>query len=216
MDWGLLRRVALIPDDTWDAGPEAVAEAIADIRKDLAPKPLNQKELATHIERLLASPDMSELAAESAAESIEKSIHEFKTQAPANKLPDGLETLEDLPAVFRSIKSVIISSKSKDEKIASLQEEINDLHSKVQKLEAELKEAQQKTLTGVFKKKYIETLATTLGSAWFKGAVCLGACHFFGVAPSDITLENLRDYLDQASKAEPISDDRPLPPIDDI
>ncbi|WP_139279239.1 hypothetical protein [Roseovarius marisflavi] len=51
MDWGLQRRVALIDDATWEAGPEAVAEEIERIRAKLL------AEKAPQAERVEFNPD---------------------------------------------------------------------------------------------------------------------------------------------------------------
>lgn len=214
-DWSLQKEVALISDAIWDAGPEAIAFEIERIqakfsnameRPNSVPE-LEQTKLTKHVKQLLASPEMTALSAEGAAETLERAIKEYMNQAPANCLPDELAHLDALPSLFRSIARTVKSNDLGEAKETRLLEQIIALNAKVAQLEADLKAAKEKTLNGRFKIKAIESLGTTIGSPWFLGAMALATSHFFGLSPSELTFENLRNYTSDVLGAEPMSVD---------
>ena len=220
LNWGLQRRVALIDNAIWDAGPEAVAKEIERIRREMAGlAPLEREKLLTHVKHLLANPVMTENAALSAAETVERAIRAYMDEAPANCLPEGMEHLEGLPGHFRAIAKVVGNTAESEGKEEELRREIERLHAKVVKLEQDLVVARSKTLKGVISTKAAEKLGTTLGNPVFYGGMAMGAGYFFGVTPSDMTFENLRGFIQELTSANgeapaPLTND--LPPVHDI
>ena len=203
-DGELHRLVALIDDAIWDAGPEAVAQEIERIRREMAgPAPLEREKLLTHVKHLLANPVMSESAALSAAETVERAIRAYKDEAPANCLPEGLEHLEDLPGHFRAIAQVVGTTAANKDIEEELRREIESLHAKVVKLEQDLVGARSKTLKGVISTKAAEKLGTTLGNPVFYGGIAMGVGYFFGVTPSDMTFDNLRGFIKELTRRMP-------------
>ncbi|WP_299428669.1 hypothetical protein [uncultured Shimia sp.] len=198
LNWELQRRVALIEDDIWRAGPKAVAQAIHEIEQELAgPAPLEENVLRKHVEHLLKNPVISEATALNGAETLEHAISEYLRAAPANGLPEDLKHLEGLPQHFRAIARVIGSQTSKEEKEALLADEISKLHARVAELEKELAVAKSKELKGVISLKAAESFGKTIGSPVFWSGAAVSVGYFFGVTPSDMTLENFRNYVEE-------------------
>lgn len=222
-DWPLAHEVAKIDASVWEEGLEAVAAEIHEIEKRLGrqlPRPdnvpeLERKKLIEHVKTLLASPEMTALAAEGAAETLNKAIEQYLKEAPANCLPDELAHLQDLPKIFRQISSTVKSSERAEVRERKLAEQITALNAKVADLEAKLKDARGRTVNGLFMKVAI----TAAGGAFGLGVMSslgLAVSHFFGEMPSDVTLENLRGWLSDLQGAEPKVEPSPqLPPATD-
>ena len=213
------RIVTQIPQETWESGAKEVAEAIAQIEADwlaeqggLRPESvpeLERERLIQHVRKLLQAPKMTALCAEGTAETIDKAIREFTDQTGANCLPTELETLYDLPPLFRRIAEIAKSSDTAEVKVEAMTAQIEALNAKVARLEADLKAAREKTLHGVFRKSAAESLGKTVGSPWFIGAMSLGAAHFFGWTPEDWNFENLRGWAEDLLQATPAPEDAP-------
>ncbi|MBO9479670.1 hypothetical protein J7382_19160 [Shimia sp. R11_0] len=202
MDWSLQLQVALIADAIWEDGPEAVAAAIRDIQTDkTGPAPLEEKLLRKHVEYLLRNPTLTEATALNGADAIERAIADYLREAPANCLPEDLKHLEALPQHFKAIARVIGNQVGNTEKENRLVDEISKLHARVAELEKELAVAKSKERKGVVSQNAAASLGKTIGSLPFWGVLATGTCYFFGVTPSDLSLENLRDYLAELSRA---------------
>jgi hypothetical protein len=221
IDWRLQRQVALIHNSIWHDGPEAIAAEIERIQaefgntKDL-PRPenvpeLERSKLLQHVKMLLASSDMTALAAKGAAEVLDSAIQQYLNDAPANCLPDGLIHLEGLPSLFRSISATVKSNQKAKVKEEKLADEIEALNAKITQLEASLKAARGKTVNGMFFQSALKAAGAAFG-AGVVGSLGLGLAHFFGEWPSDLTLENFRGYLSDLKAAEPAA----LPPATNI
>lgn len=224
LPWELSFRIATtLTDADWDAGPAHVAGRIEEIRADWEAElarsrpdsvpELEKTKLLEHVKRLLQQPDMTALAADGAADILERAIQDFLKTAPANCLPDELAHLESLPPLFRSISRLVRSSETAAVKERKLIDEIQRLNARVAALEADLKVARSRTVNGLFKASFIKALGTSLG-AGVCGSTALATAHFFGWTPADWTLENLRGWLDAVAGATPAPDSPPmsLPP----
>lgn len=158
-DWDLAVEVAKIPNEVWDEGAEAVAKAIREIEARRAsdlPRPdnvpeLERSKLLKYVERLLAAPEMTALAAEGAAATLQRAITEYLVKAEVNSLPDELSHLEGMPALFQGISKIVKSREKAVAKARHLADQIEALNAKVAKLEAALKAARAKTVHGLFK-----------------------------------------------------------------
>ncbi len=196
LDWEFQRRVALIDDSIWKAGAAEVARAIRDIEADFTgPAPLDEKALRNHVEYLLKNPVLSEATALNGAETIERAISEYLHEAPADCLPADLKHLEALPQHFKAIARVIGSRTRKEEKEPQLADEISKLHARVAELEIELAVAKSKTLKGIISQEAAKSFGKTIGSPLFWSGAAVSVGYFFGVAPSDMTLEHFRNYV---------------------
>jgi hypothetical protein len=202
LPWDLQEQVALLPDDIWQAGPEAVAERIAAIEKELQGEPLDQDALRAHAERLTSAPMLHADAAEATANLIEDAILRYKVEAPANVLPEGYRSFETLGPAFRSISVVLSSDRTKDEKIAALQAEINGLHATIQQLRNDLREARDQLrdvrldrLEAQQMRTFGEKLQTTLTNVTLIGTIGMSSLTFFGVRAEDLGYDALKSLL---------------------
>ncbi|UWQ76039.1 hypothetical protein [Leisingera sp. M658] len=146
IDWDLQRRIALIGDAVWDAGPEAVAAEIERIRAEFsAPRagkerfPKHEPKSVSHLieNRIISSASLQGLAAQ-----VTHSIDRFHAETGANALPDALEPLTALPALLLAVTSAIQNALS-SETIASetedqLRAEVGRLNAKVAELEGKI------------------------------------------------------------------------------
>ncbi|MBE1291376.1 MAG: hypothetical protein GJ677_02700 [Rhodobacteraceae bacterium] len=215
MDWEFQRRVALIHDSIWQQGAGAVAEAIRDIERTLfGTTPLEENALRKHVEHLLKNPMLSEATALNGAEMIERAISDYLHEAPANCLPEDLKHLEALPRHFKAIARVIRSRTSKEEKEPQLADEISKLHARVAELEKEVAVAKSKELKGLISQEAAKSFGKTIGSPLFWSGAAMSVGYFFGVTPSDLTLENFRTYVTELlrSNAETVPPAQPSLP----
>ncbi len=111
LDWELQKVVALIPNDVWDAGPVAVAEAIREIELSLARnKTANGERLTVNPEttlvRLIGDTDLPDDIATYARRKMAKALSIFDGMTDNQYLPlepalkvvrDGLEDAANLP-----------------------------------------------------------------------------------------------------------------------
>lgn len=215
-DWDLAIEIARIPDDVWK-GKDALAQVAAEIEKikerlgrDL-PRPenvpeLERKKLTEHVKRLLASPDMTALAAEGAAETLTSAIGQYLKEAPANCLPEELEHLENLPMLFLAISKTVKSCELADAKERKLANQIEALNAEVAELEAKLKDAKSKTVHGLFTQSALKAAGAAFGASLI-GSAGLAVSHFFGQWPDDMTFENFRGWLSELENASPKPND---------
>ncbi|MEL7132138.1 MAG: hypothetical protein AAGK77_06985, partial [Pseudomonadota bacterium] len=220
-DWDLAIEVAKLPDDLWEGedAPGKVAVAIREIearlaaafdRPDSVPE-LQQKKLLQHVQRLLASPDMTVLAAEGAADTLERAIAQYLKEAPANCLPDALTHLENVPPLFRRIAATVQSTERAEAKANRLATDIEALNVKIARLEADLRDARARTVHGLFTQSALKAAGATFGTG-LVGSLGLAVGHFFGEWPSDTTLENFRGWLYDLETAAPKVEAQTLPP----
>lgn len=193
-DWALWREVALIENKVWEAGPEAVAEAIEDIKRKLSPPPLPPEVAAAQARRLLAQPVVTKLIANDAADRLEAAIAAHL--AVANGLPDELKRLHTLPKLLRDMA---VSSQSA-EHIAELEAQIVQLVGEtlglsrdVQGLRFEL--SQQKGPTGwaVYREQAIKTSAIlSVGGA--ATTVVAALSYLTGITGIETAVERFGDF----------------------
>jgi hypothetical protein len=211
LPWDLQEQVALIPNEVWEAGPEAVAKEIAKIEAALSPsraRPDTVPEIERAILRqlvqgLLSAPQLTADFAASSAETIDRATQEYLNRSGENCLPEEFAALDALPGHFRRIGALALQDAAAQDAIVALEAEIEALNGAVARLEADLQDARKRTLDGRFKAAAIENLAKTVTSPWMIGAVGYGVCHFFGWTPSSWTLAHLRGYAEDLLKALP-------------
>ncbi len=142
LDWELQRRVALIPDEDWEKGPEHIAELIEEIRNEFGAPNLDPGHVLEQAKRLAATPKTTYLIASQTASAIEVSIHDFLNTQEINQLPDCLTPLHNLPPLLRSMAQHAQDA----ERIKVLEAEIENLVSEVARLTKALEEAKSKPL----------------------------------------------------------------------
>jgi hypothetical protein len=227
LPWDLQEQIALIPNEIWEAGPEAVTARIEKIQHEFHGEPLDQDALRTHAKSILQSPSLHADAALSAANLIENAVATYKREVPTNSLPDGFERFEDLSARFGGISVVLLSDRSKDEKIEALQAQINALHAEKLALQRALSDAQARLRDARLDKLEVaqmrtfgEKLNTTLSSVTVLGAIGLGLLNFFGVSAEDVNYDGFKSLVcglaEDMCAARPSEDVADLPPDTEV
>lgn len=193
-DRAMWREVTLIDDAIWQMGPEAVAEAIEEIKRKLAPPILLPEVVTAQARRLLAQPKSTKLIANDAADQLEAAIAAHL--AVANGLPDELKRLHTLPTLLRNMA---VSSQSA-EHIAELEAQIVQLVGEtlglsrdVQGLRFEL--SQQKGPTGwaVYREQAIKTSAIlSVGGA--ATTVVAALSYLTGITGIETAVERFGDF----------------------
>ncbi|MBT54490.1 MAG: hypothetical protein CMF72_13960 [Mameliella sp.] len=146
MDWELQRRVALIPQEVWEAGADAVAGAIAEIeaaweaeRQAIEPRwPDFEPRHVTHLfeNRIIVSAGVSSLSA-----TIRQEFERFRAETGLNETPEMFAPLEALPRRLDRISDILTKMEQSDATEQALREEIGRLNAQVANLEAELAKA---------------------------------------------------------------------------
>ena len=204
INWELQRRVALIDDAVWNAGPEAVSAEIERIKSEFSLPPTGKERFPKHEpksvrhlfeNRVVASASLQGLAAQ-----VTQSIERFHAETGANALPEALEALAALPALLLAVNATIqaappdgaVASETEDQ----LRAEIGRLNAKVAQLENELQKAcsaKPSVFSGAFKKQ----LGTSLGDWKLYAALCTGLWFVSGDAEgTQRRLENISLYHD--------------------
>ncbi|MGR3623876.1 hypothetical protein [Pseudophaeobacter sp.] len=147
LDWELQRRVALIDDAIWEAGPEAVAAQIERIKEDFATTtsevqdrfPEYEPKSVNHLieNRVLASASLQGLSVQ-----ISDEIAQYHAETGANALPDAFQPLSDMPILLNTLAATLQGIPSSGEASAEteqrLREENGRLNAKVAELQGEL------------------------------------------------------------------------------
>lgn len=146
LDWELQRRVALIPQETWEAGADAVAEAIAEIEKawkaeqqGVEPRrPEFEPRQVTHLfeNKIFVSAGMSSLSS-----TIRQEFERFRAETGLNETPEMFAPLEALPHRLDRISEILTMLERSDATEQALREEIGRLNAQVAELEKELAKA---------------------------------------------------------------------------
>lgn len=135
-DWVLWRRIAIeIEDDDWIAGPQRVAERIAEIDARYAPKPVDADALRRQVDFLLDQAEVAELSARSLAMMIVAAVREFRQTV--NDVPDEVLTIERLPPLLVRLADLMNSGA---DEIEALMAVIQALSRQNEVLKAQLRE----------------------------------------------------------------------------
>lgn len=204
-DWELWREVVLIDEAVWQTGREAVAEAIAGIKRKLAPPVLPPEVVTAQARRLIAQPVTTKLIAGDAADRIEAAISEYMKVADANALPDGLERLHGLPAILRCMAASSQSAErilELEAQIVQLVGEALGLSRDVQGLRSEV--AQQKGPTGwvIYREQAIKTSAIlSVGGA--AATVVAAVSYLTGITGIESAVERISDFAAWVAEETP-------------
>lgn len=205
LPWDFQEAVALIPDDVWEAGAEAVAKRIKEIEDEFYSLPdLDEAQLASTVERIISQPVLFRDAAEAAGLKIEATIAAYKADF-ANGLPEGFEAFEKLPPVYSNVAQIIDQGIGADE-IERLRAEIKHLHSVIGELKRDLRDAREqlrdKRLNAVEvaqMRTFGERLQTTLACITSVGALGMSTALFFGYGKEDLNYEGLKQQIEGLS-----------------
>ncbi|SLN29427.1 hypothetical protein TRL7639_01192 [Falsiruegeria litorea R37] len=195
LDRELQRRVALIDDTIWNAGPEAVAAEIEKIREEyqrtVTPPPQRFPELEPNsTKRLITnaatiSPALSGLSFQ--IENAQAQFHQFGY----NQIPDTFLPLVELPALLNNISSKLDTPAPNTDVEDALRAEVGLLNAKVIALEAALEEALRNKATS-FKGTLKEHVAKSLGDWKLYAAIVSG---LFLLSGDDLTLKERGENL---------------------
>jgi hypothetical protein len=178
-DWALQRKIALIDDAIWDAGPEAIAEEIerikAEFEAQLPKEPrfpaFEPNDLRPLIQnRIIATASLQGLAVQ-----ISGAIEQYHADTGANALPEALAPLQDMPALVNAVANTLAGIQQPDnvrpETEQDLRAEIGCLNAKVAELEKNLdaaRSAKPSPFTDALKKQ----LGSSLGDWKLYAAIC--------------------------------------------
>jgi hypothetical protein len=182
LDWELQKYVALIPREDWQKGPEHIAELIRKIEAGLAqtqdidpkaPKPDTALYLTQN--RLVARMQAQGLAGQ-----IVDVIERYARDTGCNDLPDEFQALRSMPAVLLELGRKVADASTTEE---ALRAEVQRLNARVLRLEADLREAKARTLTGNFSKSFAEQAGKSLGD-WKMWGALIGGVSYLGGVPA--------------------------------
>jgi hypothetical protein len=182
LDWELQKHVALIPREDWQKGPEHIAELIRkfeagfDKVQDIdpkAPKPETARYLTQN--RLVRRMQAQGLAGQ-----IADVIERYARDTGCNDLPDEFQALRSIPAVLLELGRKLADATTTED---ALRAEVQRLNARVLRLEADLKEAKARTLTGTFSKSFVEQAGKSLGD-WKMWGALVGGISYFGGMPA--------------------------------
>ncbi|MBI1492596.1 hypothetical protein [Halocynthiibacter styelae] len=176
MDWELQRRVAMIPDEDWEKGPEHIARVIEEIRRDFdgttAPEQERFEELEpSSLERILRAPTLSAGQIEAAAQGIRDAECRYLNDTGANQLPDPFQALPEIAGSMVRVSRQIRQHASDPTVENSLRQEIGRLNARVIELEQEVN-ALRKAPAPVFLPALKEQIGKSLGDWKMYGAMC--------------------------------------------
>lgn len=181
LDWDLQKKVALIPDNDWKKGPEHIAALIRVIEEhslqNKAPPKAPKPESALYLtqNRLVARMQAQGLAGQ-----IADVIERYARDTGCNDLPDAFQALKSMPAVLLELGRKLADATTTED---ALRAEVQRLNARVLRLEANLKEAKAKTLTGTFSKSFVEQAGKSLGD-WKMWGALIGGVSYLGGVPA--------------------------------
>lgn len=147
LPWDLQEKIALMPNDIWEAGPEAVAREIARIEEEFYGPPLEDATAANLAQRLASAPTFFADIFDSASVSVSYHVDLFLNKAAMNALPDGFQAFGKVSASFASLAEVLRASNDKDSQVKALKAELQAANAVIQELRREFRETRQALLS---------------------------------------------------------------------
>lgn len=220
LDWKLQEQFALISDEVWEHGVEAVAEAIDEIKREYDASKLDDDVARKQAEGLTKASSHFAAIAGDAAEILETNITKYKADADENRLPDGFQACEDIVPVFRSIRTTLLSGSAGSELVDTLQKQIQELDAKVVRLQDQLRDERLAYRTLALTQNEAErdqlkgkTLLTTLAELSAIGALLLAAGVVIGnvqtggpYQSAKLDMIGLAEEMCAAEATEPVPD----------
>jgi len=200
MNWEMQEEIALINDEVWKAGAEAVAGEIAKIEAKYQKPSIPRDALRAQAIRLLDQAVATELTAEQLAYQIETALTEHAREC-GNELPEEFAILERMPRTLRTISAKVQASDRSTEKIAELEALVESHAAEIQVLAEKLAEAEAKCVTGQFKKSFYEQAGKSLGDWKLYGAVLTGGYAILGGEIFGMTVGNMSESVKELFKS---------------
>jgi hypothetical protein len=210
LDWDLQKQVALIPRDDWQKGPEHIAALIRNIEAGFAgvddialkaPKPETARYLTqNHL--------VARMQAQGLAGQIADVIERYARDTGCNDLPDEFQALKSMPAVLLELGRKLADAATTED---DLRAEVQRLNARVLRLEADLREAKARTLTGTFSKSFVEQAGKSLGDWKMWGALIGGVSYLGGVPAMVDAAQSIADSVQGI-----FGDQLPEPPHADL
>ena len=143
LDWELQHRVALIPDEDWEKGPEHIAEKIEKIRaaynsEQAASEPRAPEHEPDNVTELFKHPRSISASLSLSAQTIAQGFESFRAESGLNETPEFLAPLEAIPAYLNRITTILETQPQSATAEQALREEIGRLSAKVALLEFEI------------------------------------------------------------------------------
>ncbi len=199
LPWDLQERVALIPEDTWEGGADAVVAAIEEIERELeAEKAVVEKRAPEfepfHVAHLFENRTIVSAGAASLSATIRMEFERFRAETGLNQTPDLFAPLENLPPVLDRIADILKNEKRTATTEQMLREEIGRLNARVVELENALADARSECAK-LHSQSWKKVAAWTVGSANLFGVL---AAAVWTVSGDDVgarkRLETLLEY----------------------
>lgn len=146
MDWALQRKIALIEEEIWNNGPEAVAAEIDKIKAKFATQRPQEPRFPAYepndLQSLIQNRIIATASLQGLAVQISGAIEQYHADTGANALPEAFAPLQDMPALMNAIAQTLgdiqqpegVSSETEQ----ALRAEIGRLNAKVSDLEGKL------------------------------------------------------------------------------
>ncbi|UWQ04229.1 hypothetical protein [Aliiroseovarius crassostreae] len=224
LDWELQRRVALIPDQDWEKGPEHIARKIEEIRKEFEAekgKPAERhKELEpSSVEHLLAAPSITANQIDAAAQDIRDAECKYLNDTGANALPEEFQSFPSIAYSLTQISQSIRSHHTTSPVEEELRQQIGRLNARIIELETELDKLRNSG-DPVFLNAFKEQAGKNLGDWKMYGAV-IGAVWLISgdTVGMKARLENLgaaRDAIFGTAHPAPVEPVETLPNSTDV
>lgn len=215
IDWELQRRVALIDNAIWEAGPAAMAAEIKRIqeefdRQNRSSEPRQTDFEPDSLERVLSNKVIAATSTAYVSAAIGEAISAYHTETGRNEIPEPFVPLAQMPTSLQSIGAILQLAEQTDEAKQQLREEIGRLNAKVAKLEKEL-EALRSKGDPVFR----DAVTKSLGDWKLWAALVAGGWIVLGdVEGAQVRLENIQSLRDGIFGA-PSAPSPDIAPFDD-
>ncbi|NNE79591.1 MAG: hypothetical protein HKN18_04885 [Silicimonas sp.] len=172
----LQQNVALIPDDIWYDGPQAVAAAIAEIEREFdggpatdaieAERERSGDALKRHVRRLLEQSAATEFNALGLAWQIKSAIDAYCNENGVNETPEELRSFEAIADVLSRIGGGLaqaqVNDEIKDQATNQLEAQIAELQLRIKSLEKELVDSKAKEVKGLIKNGFYTGISASL------------------------------------------------------
>jgi hypothetical protein len=214
LDWELQKQVALIPDDDWQKGPEHIASLIRQIEArfaqnetDIPKAPKPESALYLTQNRLVARMQAQGLAGQ-----IVDVIERYARDTGCNDLPDEFQALRSMPTVLLQLGHKLADASTTED---ALRAEVQRLNARVLRLEADLREAKARNLTGTFSESFKKQAAKSLGDWKMWGALVGGVSVLGGVLAMVDAAQSIAESVQGIFGDQLPESGEPLPELQD-
>lgn len=146
LDWELQRKVALIKESIWDAGPNALAAEIEKLREssltsldELSPR--EQAYEPKSVSQILANPAVATASFQSVAQDISIAFETFHRETCINRVPDKFMPLHAVLQLLIGMGRILQQDLAPADKEQALREKVGRLNARIAELEAALEAA---------------------------------------------------------------------------